>query len=88
MLNDREREALREIQEHLSAEDPDLVRTFERPPRDSHWIVYTVAMVLSVVLSLLMLASGSLIGGLVFATGAVLAWLGRSQRFGADDRQN
>ena len=66
VLNDLEQQALREVQRHLLAEDPDFVRSFdEAERRDStysvQWVyamprwVYTTAVVVAVALGVLML---------------------------------
>lgn len=77
MLSDREREALQEIQRQFADEDPDLARQLssagptgpgERPRR----VAYTVATVLSGVLTFIMLAVESAVGTLVFVTAAIV----------------
>jgi hypothetical protein len=66
VLSDREQQALREVQRHLTAEDPDFARSFDEAGRkDStysvQWAyamprwVYTTAVVVAVALGALML---------------------------------
>jgi Flp pilus assembly protein TadB len=84
VLSDREREVLREMQRRFVAEDPEFARSFEGFGRrgDSHFSwqrayemprwVYTTALVVSVVFSVLMLLALAPWTALVFMLLAVL----------------
>ena len=88
MLNDRETEALREIEHRFLTEDPGFVRSFEAVKRqDSHydlrWVyaiprwVYTSALVAAIALGGLMLLAQAPGTALVFAALATLFTAGR-----------
>ncbi len=81
MLSDREREALREIQCRLLAEDPAFARVFstdarrlERMPSHLPPSTYTVLLMTSLVLGLVALLAGAPLGGLVCAVAAAVLW--------------
>jgi Protein of unknown function (DUF3040) len=98
MLNDRERETLRDVQSRFMAEDPDFARSFEtvgRPGSDYslQWMhemppwVYTTAFVVAVTLAALMLlaqAPGTAFWFAVVATAIGVARHRRNDAGGAD----
>jgi hypothetical protein len=86
VLNDHEREALREVERRLLSEDPDFAESFTAraqhlsdPSRAGVGI--KAFLVAGLVVSALMLVIGSLGGAAAFATGTGCIWL--AWRFGA-----
>lgn len=98
MLSDREREALRSVEEQLAAEDPAFVRAFDGAPRrrDSvvtlEWVhrqprwVYTALLALSAALGLLMLTAQAPWSTVAFVVVAVVVLVLRRHRDGAPER--
>ncbi len=91
MLNDRERETLREVQRQFVTDDPDFARTFEAVGRpDSHyslqWMygmpewVYTTALVVAVAVGVLMLLVQSPGTALGFGALATMIAMVRNRR--------
>jgi hypothetical protein len=72
VLSDREREALREIERQILAEDPDLARSLQAVtppnPHDRLWWVYTVAVNVAIAVAVVVLLMGLVVGALAFAT--------------------
>ena len=82
MLNDHERETLREVERQFLVEDPEFTRSFatraqrlERRHLDGGLV--KIAIVAAVLLGALMLVAGSPGGAVAFAAGAALIWLAR-----------
>jgi hypothetical protein len=81
VLSDREREALREIQCRLLAEDPAFARVFstdarrlERMPSHLPRSTYTTLAMTSMTLGVIALMAGAPLIGLVFAVTAAVMW--------------
>jgi hypothetical protein len=94
VLSDREREALREIQCRLLAEDPAFARVFstdarrlEQTPSHLPRSTYTTLLVMSLMLSVIALMAGAPLGGLVFAMAAGVMWGLRLRAGRAGDRR-
>jgi hypothetical protein len=83
LLSDYERKTLREIQRQLNIDDPEFERSFraleestpEPPTRLRR--VYTVVIVISALLGVVMGLAGSVGGALAFAIIAASAWFAR-----------
>lgn len=80
MLSDHERKTLREVELQLLL-DPNLARAFEttarRSPHDRRRRAYTVSIVLTLALCLLMLVAGAPGTALVLAAGAGVIFMAR-----------
>lgn len=94
MLDDREREALHEIQRQLLVEDPDFAQSFDaetqalgisaqrlhRGSPDVTRRIYTILLVLSSTYGVILLLAGSPISALMLAALAALIWEARRRR--------
>lgn len=91
MLNDHERETLRDIQRQLFVDDPDFERSFhalgEPPPRTHHRLVYTAGIVIAALLAMVGLLAGSPGGALAFTVIAGLVWWAQHHHDGASQRK-
>lgn len=94
MLSDREREALREIQCRLLAEDPAFARVFSTDARrlermSSHLprSTCTTLLMMSMTLGVIALMAGAPLAGLVFAGTAAVMWRLRLRTGGAGHRR-
>lgn len=82
MLSDHERKALREVESHLTAQDPEFTRSFDAAGQPSTysiqwlyempWWVYRVVIGLAVAFGFLMMLAGAPWTGILFAGLAVL----------------
>ncbi|MFI9005750.1 DUF3040 domain-containing protein [Actinosynnema sp. NPDC053489] len=81
MLNEREQDALREIERRLAADDPDLERSFaalDDVPRPSgRPRVSSVVIAVAAGLALVMLPAGSPVGAVAYAVFGALVWVVR-----------
>jgi Flp pilus assembly protein TadB len=80
MLDDNERNTLREVERRLLSEDPEFARTFDaRAQRLSRasgaWSGIKIFLVAGLLVSALVLLAGSLSGAVVFAIATGLIWL-------------
>ncbi|MFI7680470.1 DUF3040 domain-containing protein [Actinophytocola sp. NPDC049390] len=78
MLSEHEQATLREIQRHLTVDDPDLEKSFRdfaaTPPSARYLWVYTTLVVVSAVLATAMLLVGAFGGAVAFAVIACALW--------------
>ena len=80
MLSDRERASLDEIKDHLLAEDPRFVGTFEASVKRPQAVLRWMRQVLpwcTVALAVLMLMAGSVGAAALLAMLAVALWMAR-----------
>jgi Flp pilus assembly protein TadB len=79
VLNDHERETLREVERRFQAEDPRFTRSFEarqtRLARHPHKLGARLALVAAALLIAFLLLSGSSAGALATALATGLIWL-------------
>jgi hypothetical protein len=101
VLDDREREALHEIQRQLLVEDPGFARSFDtetqalntNPQRlhrgspDVTRRTYTILLVLSSMYGVILLLAGSPTSALMLAAMAALMWEARWRRGGVTDQR-
>ena len=89
MLSDRERHALREVEQWIAAEDPRLANRLRRwPPPDQRARVRDALITLAVVLAVLCAALGAVIGALtvtVLATTLLVQRYRSRHSAGGDD---
>ena len=87
MLDDHERETLREIQRRMFVDDPDFERSFRAlgaparepvavPPGPHRW-AYAVVIGIAALLATVLLLAGSVGGALAFTVIAAAVWLAR-----------
>lgn len=92
MLNDHERETLRDIQRQLFVDDPDLERSFraleESSPPTHRRLVYTAGIIIAALLAMVGLLAGSPGGALGFTVIAGLVWLALHHHDGASQRKH
>lgn len=89
MLSGHERTTLRELERRLLTEDPEFTRSFDASAQHLHggpdrWGLQT-SLVTGLLLSALMLVTGSLGGSVAFAAATGLVWL--AWRFSANTRR-
>lgn len=87
MLNDHERESLRDIQRQLFVEDPDFERSFralEAPPPRKHrrWL-YTAGIVVAALFATVSVLAGSVGGALAFTVVAGSLWFAEHHEEGS-----
>lgn len=79
MLNDRERDTLREVERRLLDEDPEFARAFnaraQRLPHPASRLGIKIFLIAGLLLSALVLVAGSLGGAVAFAAATGLVWL-------------
>jgi hypothetical protein len=79
VLNDHERETLREVERGLLNEDPEFARSFDARaqhlPRVSRMSGVTVFLIAGLLLSAFVMIIGSLAGAAAFAAATALIWL-------------
>ncbi|MEV4078281.1 DUF3040 domain-containing protein [Nonomuraea fuscirosea] len=88
MLDDYEREALREIQHQLLVEDPDFAKSFGTDAQRLHRAAtpdlsrraYTVMLVFSSAFAVILLLAGSPVLAVLFAALTGWVWYARSHR--------
>ncbi|MGQ0716352.1 MAG: DUF3040 domain-containing protein [Pseudonocardiales bacterium] len=81
MLSDHERKTLREVERQFMLEDPGFAQSFDTDAQHLHrdspglprW-AYTILLVISSTLGLILLVAGSLSGALTFAVVTGLIW--------------
>jgi Protein of unknown function (DUF3040) len=78
VLDDNERETLREVERRLLAEDPEFVNGFQARQSDLHRRTYrrgaAIAIVVALLLVGLMLAAGSVGGAVLWAGATAVVW--------------
>jgi hypothetical protein len=88
VLNDHERETLREVERQFQAEDPCFTRSFEarqtRLERHPHKLGARLAVLAAALLTAFLLLAGSLAGALAIALATGLIWLAWSHSAGND----
>jgi hypothetical protein len=81
VLSDREREALREVEQQILDEDPGFARSFEaraqRLPHRAGGLGIKIFVLAGLLLSAFLLVAGSLAGAAAVAIGTGLIWLAR-----------
>jgi Protein of unknown function (DUF3040) len=78
VLDDNERETLREVERRLLAEDPEFVNEFQTHQshlqRRTHRRGAAVAIVIALLIAGLMLAAGSVGGAVLWASATAVVW--------------
>jgi hypothetical protein len=90
VLNDHERNELREVERQFQAEDPRFTRSFEarqaRLARHPHKLGVNLAVVAATLLAAVTLLAGSLAGAVAIVVTTCLIWLAWSHSAGTDRR--